>query len=262
MTKQELLQKTEVFLLDLDGTVYLSGTPIGDMLNTLATLRKMGKRLIYLTNNSSKTEEEYVKMLKANGFWGEGDAVFSSATAAIGYLNGEQKGKKVHLLATPAVQERFANAGVVLDEENPDICLMAYDMTLDFAKMKAFNENLHKDTLYMVTHGDIVCPTKGVSMPDVGSFIKMFEATSGRLPQIVCGKPDKIMAEEIERFTGVSRDKMCMVGDRLYTDIRFGNNNEITTICVLSGEATTEDLEISTDVPDLVLDSFNDVVKE
>ncbi len=247
-------------MLDLDGTVYLSGTPIGDMLNTLATLRKMGKRLIYLTNNSSKTEDEYVKMLKANGFWGEGDVVFSSATAAIGYLTAEQKGKKVHLLATPAVQARFAGAGVCLDEENPDICLMAYDMTLDFPKMKLFNENLHKDTLYMVTHGDFVCPTKGVSMPDVGSFIRMFEATSGRTPDIVCGKPDKIMAEELERFTGVTKDKMCMVGDRLYTDIRFGNNNGIPTICVLSGEATKEDLETSPDVPDLVLDSFNDIL--
>ncbi len=244
----------------MDGTVYLSGTPIGDMLNTLKALRKMGKRLIYLTNNSSKTEAEYEKTLKEGGFWGEGDAVFSSATAAIGYLNAEQKGKKVHLLATPAVRERFASAGVLLDEENPDICLMAYDTTLDFAKMKKFNENLHKDTLYMITHGDIVCPTKSVSMPDVGAFIKIFEATSGRLPQIVCGKPDEIMAREIERFTGVARDKTCMVGDRLYTDIRFGNKNGIATICVLSGEATEEDLKSSSDIPDIVLDSFNDVI--
>ena len=48
--KAELLKNTEVFLLDLDGTVYLDGTPIGDMINTLKTLRKMGKRLIFLTN--------------------------------------------------------------------------------------------------------------------------------------------------------------------------------------------------------------------
>ncbi len=260
MNKKELLEKTEVFLLDLDGTVYLSGTPIGNMLETLSTLRSMGKRLIYLTNNSSKTEDEYVKMLTLGGFFGEGDAVFSSATAAIGYLSAEQKGKKVHLLATPAVMKRFEDAGVILDENEPDICLMAYDMTLDFAKMKLFNENLHRDTLYMVTHGDFVCPTKDISMPDVGSFIKMFEATSGRVPDIVCGKPDKIMAEEIERFTGVSRDKLCMVGDRLYTDIRFGNNNGISTICVLSGEATKEDLLDSPDVPDIVLDSFNDII--
>ncbi len=261
MDSKTLLQKTEVFLLDLDGTVYLSGTPIGDMLHTLATLRKMGKRLIYLTNNSSKTEEEYVKMLKAGGFWGEGDIMFSSATAAIGYLTSKQRGKRVHLLATDAVKERFQAAGVCLDEENPDICLMAYDTTLDFAKIKAFNESLHKDTLYMITHGDIVCPTKGISMPDVGSFIKMFEATSGRLPQIVCGKPDAIMVEELERLTGVSREEMCMVGDRLYTDIRFGNHNGIPTICVLSGEATKEDLATSPDIPDLILDTFNDIVK-
>ncbi len=260
MKAKDILQQTEVFLLDLDGTVYLSGTPIGDMLNTLKKLRGMGKRLVYLTNNSSKTEEEYEKVLKDNGFWGEGDCVFSSLTATIGYLKENYAQKRVHLLATPPVRARVEREGIILDEENPDICLLTYDMTLDYAKIKAFNESLHKDTLYMLTHADVVCPTKGVSMPDVGAFIKMFEASSGRIPQIICGKPSEILVEQIERFTGVPRSKACMVGDRLYTDIRFGNQNGITTVCVLSGETSAEDLLTSPDVPDCVLPSFNEIL--
>lgn len=258
--KAELLKNTEVFLLDLDGTVYLDGAPIGDMINTLKTLRKMGKRLIFLTNNSSKTVSQYVKMLTERGFYEDGDTLFSSASAAIGHLNANHKGKRVHLLATDAVMDEFRDAGILLDEENPDICLMAYDTTLTFEKIKAFNENLAKGTLYMVTHADIVCPTKGIPMPDVGSFIKMFEESCGRVPDAVIGKPEHIMACELERITGIPRGKMCMVGDRLYTDIRFGNKNGIPAICVLSGEATARDIEASQDKPDLVLDTFNDII--
>lgn len=260
MTAKEILQNTDLFLLDLDGTIYLSGTPIGDMVNTLNSLRKMGKKLIFLTNNSSKTEVEYEKVLSQNGLWGEGDVVFSSLTSAIGYFKAFHADKKFHVLATSAVTKRITDQGIIIDEDNPDICLMCYDTTLDFMKMKKFNENLHKNTLYAITHGDLVCPTKGISMPDVGSFIKMFQATSNRLPQVNLGKPEKIMADEIERLTGISKEKTCMVGDRLYTDIRFGNKNGIKTICVLSGEATEEDLKVSPDKPDLILNSFNDIL--
>ncbi len=260
MDKTQLLNHTEVFLLDLDGTVYLSGTPIGNMIQTLATLRKMGKRLVYLTNNSSRTTAEYEKMLKERGFWGEGDTVFSSAMAAMGHLKAYYTGKTVHLFATDVMKENFKQNGFVLNDTSPDVCLMAYDTTLSFQKIKLFNELLHTSAVYMVTHPDMVCPTNGISMPDVGSFIKMFEGTSGRLPDVVCGKPDHIMAEELVRFTGIPRDKMCMVGDRLNTDIRFGNNNQIKTIMVLSGEATEEDLKTSTDKPDLVLPTFNEIL--
>ncbi len=260
ISKEEFLKRTEAFLLDLDGTVYLSGTPIGDMVNTLKTLRAMGKRLVYLTNNSSKTEDEYVKLLCERGIWGEGDVVFSSATAAIGHLKANYPGKRVHMLATDAIKKHFEASDIILDEDDPQICLMAYDVTLTFEKIKAFNESLAKDTIYMATHPDVVCPTNGISMPDVGAFIQMFKMSSGRLPDIVCGKPERIMAEELERVTGIDKSKMCMVGDRLSTDIRFGNNNGIPTILVLSGEATLEDLAQSQDKPNLVLSSFNNII--
>ena len=181
MTREELLQTTDLFLLDLDGTVYLDETPIGDVTNTLARLRAYGKRLVYLTNNSSKTPDEYEKKLRRIGLWGEGDSVYTSAMAAIAYLSAHHAGARVHVLATDAVRAQFAAAGVCLDDETPEVCVLAYDVTLDFAKMRRFNAFLAGGASYIATHPDDVCPTADVPMPDVGSFIALFARSSGRI---------------------------------------------------------------------------------
>ena len=77
MTKEELLKGTDLFLLDLDGTVYLSDTPIAGVREALQGLRAMGKRLVYLTNNSSRTREEYVEKLTRLGLFGAEDDVYT-----------------------------------------------------------------------------------------------------------------------------------------------------------------------------------------
>ena len=94
----ETLRKIKYFLLDLDGTLYLENKPIGDMKNTLKFLRDKGKKLIYLTNNSSKGAHTYVEKLKNIGFYEEGDLVYSSGVATIEYLNRYYKDKSVCLL--------------------------------------------------------------------------------------------------------------------------------------------------------------------
>ncbi len=258
--REEILRTTELFLLDLDGTVYLGGNPIGDMVRTLYALRKMGKKIAFVTNASLKTEKEYTAYLRERELWADGDYIFTSATAGLRYLKKQCAGKKVHILATEAMQTRFREAGVILDETDPDVCLLSYDTSLDFAKLKAFGESLQKGALYIATHNDLVCPTETLPQPDVGAFIAFFKACTGRTPTVICGKPGEILVDEIERRTGMQRDTMCMVGDRLYTDIRFGNRNGIRTLLVLTGEAKTDDLESSTDKPDWVLPSLNDLV--
>ena len=259
MTKEELLQSVDLFLLDLDGTVYLDETPIGDMCATLARLRGMGKKLVYLTNNSSKTPDEYIKKLTRIGLWGEGDAVYTSAMAAIEYLRARHAGQTAYVLATQAVRGQFSAAGIALDDVAPDVCVLAYDVTLDFGKIRRFNECLADGAVYIATHPDDVCPTAGVPMPDVGSFIAMFERACGRLPSVICGKPFTVMGECVRRAFGVPAARTCMVGDRMHTDIRFGNANGMKSLLVLSGETTQATMKDFPDRPDVVLPSLNEI---
>ena len=255
MTKEELLGGCDLFLFDLDGTLYLADTPVAGAAEALARLREKGKRVVYLTNNSSKTGAEYEKKLRRLGLWGAGDAVYTSADATAEYLLRHYAKKRTHVLAAEPVREVFRAEGVLLDDDAPEVYVLAYDTTLTFAKMKAFNEFLAGGAVYIATHPDDVCPTDGVPMPDVGSFIALFARSSGRTPQVVCGKPYPVMGECVARAFGCPPSRTCMVGDRLHTDIRFGNANGMRTLLVLSGETTRENMKKFPDTPDVILES-------
>lgn len=256
-----LVKETEAFLLDMDGTIYFDETPIGDMADTLKKLRAAGKKLVYFTNNSSKTPEEYVRKLQKIGLWSDEDMVYTSAMATAEYLCEFHKGKSVYVVGTDAVKESFAAYGVKLTEEKPDVCVLAYDTSLTFEKLKKINKYIVEGALYVATHPDDVCPSKDVFPPDVGSFISLLKTSSGKTPDLICGKPYTTMGECIMRKLGVTNDKVTMVGDRLHTDIRFGVNNRFHTILVLSGETTENALKTSPDIPEAVLPSLNDVAK-
>lgn len=262
MTKEELLNKTRLFLFDLDGTLYRDATPIGDAVNSLKKLRAAGKRLCFLTNNSSKTEEQYRAKLKRIGFWEEGDSVYTSGMAAISYLLAHYPEKRVYLLGTAALKEEFACAGVHIVETDPEVCVLAYDTELTFAKIRAFHEFLTQGAVFLATHPDEVCPTAGISMPDVGSFLALFDCSSGRRPSVITGKPFSVMGEALVERTGVPRDKICMVGDRLHTDIRFARNNGMMSVLVLTGETTRWNMGKYPDKPDLILSGVDELASD
>ena len=258
---KETLQKTKYFLLDLDGTLYLENKPIGDMKNTLKFLRERGKKLIYLTNNSSKGSKTYVEKLKNIGFYEEGDLVYSSGVAAIEYLNRYYPNKTVCLLGTKSYTEEVLDGGITLvDGDRADVALMSYDTELTYPELCRFLRSVHFGATYIATHPDVNCPAEDVYVPDVGSYIKMIETASGYTPSLIIGKPNSIMGENLKaKFNESDDEAFMMVGDRLYTDIAFGKNCNFPTMLVLSGE-TTEDMVPSAEKqPDFILESFNDV---
>ncbi|MBO7187275.1 MAG: HAD-IIA family hydrolase [Clostridia bacterium] len=258
---KEIVKKTKCLVLDMDGTIYLDSTPIGDMINTLKICREKGIKIYYFTNNSSKNYMEYVKKLSKIGFYDDRDIVYTSAMATISFINSEFKDKKVYVLATDEVKKSFSEGGVNVVEEDADIVLLAYDTTLTFEKLKKANEMLVRGAIYIATHPDMVCPTADISMPDVGSFIRLLEGSSGRVPDYIIGKPNNIAGREIMRATGLNADEITMVGDRLYTDIKFGVNSGFNTILVFSGETTPDMLKQSDVVPTLTFNDLNEIVK-
>ena len=259
MTEEELLESTDLFLLDLDGTVYLSEKPIGDMIGTLSRLRKMGKRIGYLTNNCSKTVREYEVSLRRIGILEDGDRIFTPGVAAAELLKTEYRGKRVHVLGTDAMKNYLAEEGIALVDADPEVCLLAYDTCVTFERLTRFNEFLQAGAPYLATHADAVCPTDGFPMPDVGAFIAFFEYASGRRPDVVCGKPHTALWRCVQKAYGLPAERVCMVGDRLYTDIRFGNRHGLRTALVLTGDATEADAAVSEDKPDLILQDFNGI---
>ena len=254
------LKEIDYFLLDMDGTIYLSDTPIGDMANTLKFLRENGKKIIYLTNNSSKSVNNYIEKLKKLSFYDDRDEVYSSALGAAHYIKDNYNGQSVHVLGTESIKKELKSKGLnVTDSLNADIALLTYDMELNYEKLCNFIKCINNGAKYFATHPDVCCPNVQVFLPDAGSFIKMIEVSNGFVPEIIIGKPSNIMGENLQRRLNLKPNKFIMVGDRLHTDIEFGINCNFYTMLVMSGETTKETLKKSEIKPNFILNSLNDV---
>lgn len=259
---KDVVKNAEYFLLDMDGTVYLGDTLIGDMKNTLSLLRANGKKIIYLTNNSSKSMEKYQEKLQKIGLFSPNDRVYTSGIATAEYLNLKFLGKKVYLMGTDALKKEFLERGVSLvEDQTPDVCVLAYDTELTYDKLCKFVTYLKRGAYYIATHPDVNCPHPEVFIPDAGAFIKLIEASTGMLPAEIIGKPFDGMGKNLMQTLGLSSNKFIMVGDRLHTDIAFGNNCGFASILVLSGESTLADIGKTEGNPDFILDSLNDIVE-
>lgn len=248
----------EVFLFDLDGTIYLGDKPICGAIDTLKRLGEQGKKIYFLTNNSSKDKSEYVQKLNNMGYPVRPDQVLTSTMATIQYLTTRRSGKSVYPLGTPAFVAEIKASGIEV-KEDADIVLLAFDTTLTYDKLWKANILLEKGREFIATHPDIVCPSDIGDMPDVGALMALLECSCGRAPSVICGKPYSPMAEIINKIVDVPKEKIVMVGDRLYTDILFGINNGYQSLLVFSGETTPEMLASSGIQPTAVLPSVNEI---
>ena len=256
---QKLLSEVDVFLLDMDGTLYLGNQLIGNMPETLNKLRENGKKLVFLSNNSSRSQDTYRQKLQKMGLWRDEDVIYSSATSTADYLCRNYAGSTVHVLGTQALKDEFSARGISLTDGKADIAVLGYDTELTYAKLCAFTDCLREGGLYFATHPDINCPTEGYPVPDAGAYIAMIEKSVGRAPSLVIGKPNPFMANELSARLGVSLDRMAMVGDRLMTDMRFAVNAGIKSVLVYSGEATKEEAKESGMAFDYELSSLNEL---
>lgn len=248
------------FLLDMDGTFYLGDRLIDGSLDFLAALRRTGRSCLFLTNNSSKSAAFYREKLRRMQVPEEFRQVLTSGQAAARYVTKAYPGKKAFLLANAIETEEMRALGVETDQAHPDYVLIAFDTELDYPKLTALCDHVRAGLPYIATHPDFNCPTEGGFIPDIGATIAYVKASTGREPDLIIGKPYAGIVEETLRQTGLKKEAMAMVGDRLYTDIATGVNFGMTSILVFSGETTREMAARSAVQPDLAFDRLADMI--
>lgn len=254
-----LLKEADCFALDMDGTIYLGEQWIDGAKEFLARIEEAGKKYVFLTNNSSKSPDVYVEKLRRMGWEADRDKIVTSGQAAIDYLKKHYAGKRVFLLGNPMLKEEFLEAGILLEEERPEVVVTAFDTTLDYEKMCKVCDFVRSGLPYIATHPDYNCPTETGFIPDAGAIHAFIHASAGRYPDRIIGKPNGDIVDYLLERTGAERDRTVMVGDRLYTDVAAGVKNGLKSVLVLSGEAAPEDLERSEVRPDLVFDSVKEM---
>ena len=186
--------------------------------------------------------------------------VVTAGDVTIKYLLERHPGKSVYLLGTDFLEGSFRASGIKLVQDAPDIVVVSFDLTLTYEKLSKACTFIRNGALFISTHMDLNCPTEDGFIPDSGSICALVTASTGIKPRYF-GKPFKETLEIITSMTGVGKDEMVIIGDRLYTDIATGYNNGVTSILVLTGETKLEDLEGSEIKPDFVFPSLASVTE-
>ena len=257
-----LLKNIDCYALDMDGTIYLGEKWIDGALDFLRTLEAKAKQYVFLTNNSSKSVDVYAEKLCKMGFPVAKEKIVTSGQATINYLHREFPSKKVFLLGNEILTQEFLEAGISLTDNTPDVVVVGFDTSLDYAKMCKVCDFVRAGVPYISTHPDYNCPTETGFIPDVGAIHAFIQASSFRYPDCIIGKPNREIMDYMLERTGAVRQRTAMVGDRLYTDVCAGVNNGMTGILVLSGEATMEDVEKSDIKPHYIFPSLKEMIKE
>lgn len=244
----------------MDGTLYLGDHLLPGAGAFLDYAKAAGIPVQLLTNNSSKNREAYAQKFARLGIALPPEQILTSGEATARYLHGLAPGTRVAVFGTPELEQEFRSYGFTLDIDNPAYVVLGFDTTIDYAKLTRLCDLVRRGLPYIATHPDRNCPVAGGFIPDIGAIMAFVEASTGRKADVVIGKPNRHILDLAAARLGLPLADLCMVGDRLYTDIAMGQNTPIRTALVLSGETRREDLATSPYQPDYVFENLADLL--
>lgn len=256
------IKNIRLFLFDMDGTLYLGNRLYDFTKELLATIKGQNCRYLFMTNNSSKSAADYIKKLEKLGIAATREDFITSSQATAYYLHKHHEGQKLYVCGTNSLKEELGREGFTVTElaDEAECIVMGFDTELTFQKLEDVSRLLlTREIPYIATNPDLVCPTEFGSVPDCGSVCQMIENATGKRP-VVIGKPAPLMPQLAMERLGFGKEETCVVGDRIYTDIKSGLNADILTVLVMSGETTGEILDASLEKPHIVLDDAGEIL--
>lgn len=263
----EFLAKYDTFLFDCDGVLWLGSHLLPSVVETLEMLRSLGKKLIFVTNNSTNSRAQYVAKFAKFGITVEANEVFGSLYASLIYVDKiakVPKDKKIYVFGEAGIEQELHEVGYqtiggtdpqlddkydlnhpALQQLDSDVGAVVVGLTtrINYLKMAVTLQYLLRpEVAFIATNIDSTYPNKGMILPGAGSVIQSVATASGRTP-IACGKPNQNMLDLIFAEHKLDRSRTCMVGDRLNTDMKFGNDGGLGTLLVLTGIETVSNIE-------------------
>lgn len=284
---RERLQQVRCFVLDMDGTIYLSNRLFPYTIPFLNKLEETGRSYCFFTNNSSKNRQDYVDKLRGMGISAAPGQVFLSTQVILEEMKRLHPGDSFFIVGTPNLENAFRGAGLKVingsagaessgaDYESAasgsdvdtgaaglPVVILGFDTTLTYEKIAEACRYVRHGADYYGVNMDYNCPVdvNGVIeyIPDCGSIARLVERSTGRFPDFY-GKPSRHALEYVIRHTGFKEEELAFVGDRIYTDIAIANGTKALSIMVLTGETQLEDLAEYDFSPDIILPSLEEL---
>ncbi len=257
------LKEKKLYLFDMDGTIYLENRLFDGVKDLLSDIEFRGGKYVFITNNSSKSVNDYVLKLRNMGLNVAEENFFTSTQAAVMLFKERFGDKLIYCQGTSSFIEELKKNNLNVTEhydENAQAVLVGFDTELTMDKLRNTCKMLTKDIPYYATNPDWVCPVDFGYIPDCGSMCFSIEKATGKSP-IFIGKPQPTMIEVVMKKFRFSKEQTVVFGDRFYTDIASGVNAGVDTVLVLSGEATLKDYENSPVKPSYILNDIKEVLE-
>ena len=254
----------KALILDMDGVIWKADAPIGDLPAIFKRIRARGLKYVFATNNSTRTSEQYVEVLKELGVdvepW---QIVTSSHGVAHAVAQKFPPGTKVFMIGEDgirmALEERRFEILSVEEAPQAQVVVMGIDRTINFQKVVEATLLVRNGIPFYATNTDKTFPTPRGEIPGSGAWISVITTATGIQP-IIAGKPFPFLMELSLEKLGTTKEETLVVGDRLETDIAAGQAVGCPTALVLSGVSTKEQAKAWEPKPTVIAASLNDLV--
>ena len=211
-------------LCDLDGVIWLAHHPLPGSVEAVASLRKAGHRVLFVTNNSADTIEAQEGALAAIGVPAVGD-VLTSAMAAARLV---QPGERVLVCGGDGVRQAVRSRGAIVVNDDPaahnadaDVVMVGFHRTFNYAGLTRAARAVSRGARLIGTNDDATYPTPEGPIPGGGAILAAVQTAAG-VTAVVAGKPHEPMVELVRAEIGERESRTAvMIGDRQSTDGRF-----------------------------------------
>ena len=248
-------------VLDVDGTLVRGDDPIAGAPAGVERLHEAGIETRFVSNNPTKPPAAYVDRLGAAGYDVSAENVITAGSVTTAYLNEHHADDTLYCIGESGLVDQFTDAGLTTttDTDEADALVVSIDREFGYDDMAAAMWALKRDIPFIGTDPDVVIPTPDRDQPGSGAVIRSIAAVTGREPDVVLGKPSQPAVEMVRARLGVPPASCLVVGDRLDTDIAFGERAGMTTVLVRSGIADEDAIAESESQPDHVVDHLGQI---
>ena len=246
----------DAFLFDLDGVLYRGLEPVAAASEAVASLKRMGKRLAFVTNNSSRTPSAVAERLNAVGVAAVADEVETSALATANLLR-ERGVTNAFVVGQKGIVMALGDVGIAVVAGEPDavdVVVVGWDGDADYAKLKTASLLVQRGAALVATNADATMPAPDGRWPGAGALLAAIETTTGVRADVV-GKPHPTLLRAALARAGGGRP--LVVGDRLDTDIAGAAVLGWDSLLVLTGISQRRDLAASDVQPTFVADDLS-----
>ena len=254
----ESLRSKKGFICDMDGVIYHGNYLLPGVSDFINWLNANDKQFLFLTNSSERSPRELQMKLARMGLEVSEDHFYTSALATATFLATQRPGCSAYVIGEPGLINALYNAGITMNEVNPDYVVMGETRTYSFEKLERAIALVRGGARLIGTNPDLTGPVEGGIIPATRALISPIELATGKQAYFV-GKPNPLMMRHALKQLGTSRAETAIIGDRMDTDIVAGIETELDTVLVLSGVTSRPMLPDFPYCPRYVLPGVGDI---